>query len=166
MRIEDQPCQLVHNKSNIVFSIDELKLLNRGLNFALPSKKNPINDLIVDVESGIKSKCDFPNKQLVRCLTERTLTKNLSNYKLNSKDSKLYDTVNELQKKDCFYLKADKGNAIVIYNKEDYFDGMYDHIDESPYEKMLIKQPRKSKLSDNNHKSFKKSFKRTSKKKQ
>lgn len=69
-----------------------------------------------------------------------------------------------MKEKDCFYLKADKGNAIVIYNKKDYFDGMYEHIDESPYEKFKIKQPRKSKLCSTPVKSFKKSFKRSSKK--
>lgn len=80
----DKPV-LVHNRSNLQFNEKELQLLNKGLNYALPSKHNPTNDIIIDVESGIPRQWIFQEKQLTRCLTERLLNTELKDYSLNRK---------------------------------------------------------------------------------
>lgn len=45
----------------------------------------------------------------------------------------MYEFIDDLKKRDCVYVKADKGNALVVLNKVDYFTGMDSHIEESPY---------------------------------
>lgn len=125
--------KLVYNKSDIVLESEEYDLLKKGLNFALPARRNPTNDVIVDVETSIKFNATFPGKQLVRCLTEKLIKNELVDYKISDRSAKHYKILDGLKKKDCVFTKADKGNAVVILNKGDYFEGMNLHIKESAY---------------------------------
>ena len=44
-----------------------------------------------------------------------------------------FRTIVELKKKDCFYLKSDKGNSIVVLSKKDYMERMTNLIITGPY---------------------------------
>lgn len=46
----------IKNRSSVVFTEDELKLLNKGLNFALPPVKKVQNDVVMEVVTDMDAK--------------------------------------------------------------------------------------------------------------
>lgn len=48
-----------------------------------------------------------------------------------------------LQQKDVYYIKADKGNSLIIIDKLDYDDRMLDHISSGNYSKIKVNPLRK-----------------------
>lgn len=133
----------VKNLSSEHFTDQELQLLNRGLNFSLPSPKLPVEDIVVDVETSLKSIVG-PEKYTIRQEVKKVLLTTSRNGELNSKAKILQKTINSLKSKDCFYLKADKGNSLVVIDKSDYFErlellltqGPYKELTENPLSKM------------------------------
>lgn len=51
---------------------------------------------------------------------EKAFNERLSDYKLKDDLNEEYKTIDELRKRDSYYLKADKGNSVVILDKSDY----------------------------------------------
>lgn len=101
---DDKPSvteSIVCNRSSITFSKEELLLLNKGLNFALPPEHNPAIDLIVNIESSLKYNSTYPQKQYIRCLTEKVIDKNLKEQKTPPKTTKMYEFIDDLKKRDC-----------------------------------------------------------------
>lgn len=124
---------IVRNLSSEILSDDQLCLLKKGLNFSLPYKKNPKNDLIIDIETGLRNKSvGFSEKQAVRCSVEKVLKDKLSSYELNQQTKHHYEILDELREKDVFIMKADKGNAVVVIDKSDYKERMESHIANGP----------------------------------
>lgn len=122
---------LVHNFSKQNFSDPEMQVLNKGLNFAPPNKKQPTNDLVVDVETAIKYN-QFIDKANIRNIAFPIIQNN-ANKNLRKMDLDYNKIIKDLTKKDCYYTKADKGNAIVILDKEEYDNRMYSLIKDGKY---------------------------------
>ncbi|XP_037909868.1 uncharacterized protein LOC119650801 [Hermetia illucens] len=103
----------VFNKSSQTFTTRELKVLNNGLNFAIDTKPQ-IEDVVIDVEGAIRH-LDSESKEIVRKEVGDILNK-----RTRSGKTYRYDPiVKKLREKDVFYTKADKGNAVVIIDKNE-----------------------------------------------
>jgi hypothetical protein len=122
--------EFVINKSSVVFDEEELKLLNKGLNFTIAPKLPPIMDIVASVESGIQYLQD-DIKNDVRTNFERIISREKTiNKAINNTN---HQTIALLADKDCFFTKADKGNAVVIMDKNKYDENMHKLIQDGPY---------------------------------
>lgn len=112
-----------------------MKLLNKGLNFAVPNGKIPIRDIIVDVELALGN--IQPDKsKIVRDAVKLALKKTKTN-KSNFADSmNINKAVKSLNKKDIFATKADKENAVVILDTSIYDSNIQLMIDNGPYKRV------------------------------
>lgn len=140
---------VVRNETNIQFTAAELELLNKGLNYSTRPEKPPITDLIVDIEVAIKKlpNCD---KENVRVTCDRILKNDLilDKRKRNKKSCDENKTVKLLNERNCFLMKADKGNAIVILTKEDYNQRISELIENGPYKTCTKVNPLNNMVSD------------------
>lgn len=121
----------VKNVSSVTFTEDELGLLNKGLNHAMKPLKCDIKQTVVDIESSLKWKPDC-TKTLIRNEVKGAV-RNMKKVKKDKKNMNGFRTIEELRKKDVFYLKADKGNSLVIMDKKDYESHMNQLIKESDF---------------------------------
>jgi hypothetical protein len=108
----------VCNKSSQTFNKQELDFLNLGLNYVPPpTRKICINDTIAEIECAIKYN-SFAEKENIR----KSLIPVLKDVKNNQKQDvkKHRNLIPELKTKDVFYMKADKGNKMVIVDRTTY----------------------------------------------
>jgi hypothetical protein len=70
--------------------------------------------------------------------------------KIKIGDRSPFTHIKNLKKKDCFYLKSDKGNSIVVLKKNDYFERMEKLIETGPY-KELKKDPLNKMIRETNN---------------
>lgn len=96
---------IVQNLSSETLSAKELNLLNKGLNYALPSKTNPKNDLIIEIEAAIQYH-PFVKKQAVRLNVERAFKEKLSDYQPRKEILEQYNTIDDLKKKKCLFFES------------------------------------------------------------
>lgn len=127
--------ELVINKTDEQFNKNEIDLLNKGLKYALNNKDTPLEELIASIESNIK-RFDFSTKEYIRNACKIQITNNIEQNKNNIINNKDHKIINNLRKRDVFYLKADKGNKIVILNKADYFERVNNLITTGPYKEI------------------------------
>lgn len=122
----------VVNESDIIFSETELNLLNKGLKFTPTPKTTPVKTAILDIESAIKFRMNSTRDDIRRRVTG--VLDSLSETKNTTKND--YEVIKHLKEKDCVYVKADKGNKLVIMNKDDYESRMFNLITECSYKKI------------------------------
>ena len=131
----------VFNLSSFSFDQHVFSLLEKGLNFFLVPKKIPNLDIICDIEYGIR---DLPDttKDIIRQDCAMVLRKAKPP---KSNISKLeFEALKSLNNNhNIVVLKADKGGATVILNKDDYHNKMLDHLLNSRSYKKLDKNPLK-----------------------
>ncbi|XP_055585042.1 uncharacterized protein LOC129737900 [Uranotaenia lowii] len=119
----------VVNRSKEEFTDKQIDLLNKGLNYAV-SRKPRMDQIIIDVETAIRSsKLSTAQKDCARAEVADVLRKGI-NGKSNVEEIQI---AKELRRKEVFYVKADKGNSVVIMDKTDYNGLMQAKIDEGPY---------------------------------
>lgn len=121
----------VKNVSSVTFTEEELSFLNKGLNHAMKPLKCDVKQTVVDVESVLKRKPEC-TKALIRNEV-KDVVRGMKQVKKDKKNINDFKTIEELSKKDVFYLKADKGNSLVIMNKGDYESEMNKLIKESDF---------------------------------
>lgn len=116
----------VVNESTETFRKAELDLLNKGLKYT--PKPNVINfvDAVVDIESIIKYKTNSVQnairKKTAKVISSIPPCRRDKNYE--------FGLIKSIKEKDCVYVKADKGNKLVILGKEDYENRMTGVIEE------------------------------------
>lgn len=128
--------QLVYNHSKEIFSDKEISLLSKGLNFNLENNSDT-RSLIIDVESNIQF-LNEAHKTAIRSALKSEITNNKKMVCNTNKE--LNQTLSSLQAKNVFYLKADKSNAIVIIDKNEYFERVDNMLKTGPY-KVCEKTP-------------------------
>ena len=139
----------VQNESNETFSSAELSLLAKGLKFCLPPEGQPqeqIETTVAHIEAAI-SNLDENLKDYVRNACLIKLNKNKEKVHYSESASEYMKIVKNLRNKPCYYLKADKGNKVVILGKDDYNKrvedllktGPYTSIPKTPLNKMVTK---------------------------
>lgn len=121
----------VKNLSSQVLSEGEEQFLNKGLNFALPNKTIPVVDIISELEVAI-STIPREDQNTVRTASKKILQKCIATERRNKNDKSAI-ILRSLKNKDCVYVKADKGNALVILDREDYISRVENLICEGPY---------------------------------
>lgn len=123
--------EYIKNLSTTTFTKEETDLLNKGLSFTPTPKLLNIETVVADIETSIKYQTDF-TKNLVRRDVKPILRQALTNNKQTNKTD-AFRIVKSLKTKDVFYLKADKGNSMVIMDKTDYATRMNEHIEMANY---------------------------------
>ena len=97
---------------------EEMEVLNKGLNFSLAPNKIPNEEIICSLEDGIRTLKD-EDKELIRQECAVILRKaKPPRRNLNLEQLKAIKSLRN--NNDIVILKADKGDAIVIMNYEDY----------------------------------------------
>lgn len=131
----------VKNLSNVEFSGNELKLLNKGLKYNLQSKitQKSLENLAVDSEVAIVlSNNDIETKTLVA----REI-RNASPYgnSIFRSDTLLLRSIQQkIHDNDLVVSRADKGNCIVILNRNDYKQKVLDIVQSNEFS-ILRKDP-------------------------
>ena len=125
----------VVNKSKEEFTREQLELLNKGHKFATEGRPN-IEQIIIDIESGINQySSELPltqaDKTEIREMTSKLIEAN--NNIRNNKNHRDERILKELREKPVYYVKADKGNTLVILDKQEYDEKMQEKIDNGPY---------------------------------
>lgn len=121
------------NESDVVFSDEELEILNKGLKFAPKPNKLPLLDTVVDIETCLKFKLPSIQHDI-----RNNAAKVIDSIKANTKKSELANKqkkiIDDLRMKEVVYMKADKGNKLVILNKFDYDFRVTELIKKCKYE--------------------------------
>ena len=132
---------LVVNLSSYQLDECEKKVLSLGLNFAIPNKTLPVDEIIANTELTAKTLNLHTAQQLrerVKLCIETYKPPQRSNLDKNE-----YQAISRLKKNDSIViLPADKGNATVVMNKDDYRHKIQELLDENTYKK-LKKDPTK-----------------------
>lgn len=138
----------VVNLSNKQIDQNTLDLLEKGLNFSISPRAIPKEDILCNIEHGIR---ELPDniKETIRQDCSIILRKSHSPKSNISKQEHLaLKTLN--QDPDIVVLKVDRGGAVIIMNTIDYNEKMIDHLTNSGYYIKLNKNPLK-KISRNVH---------------
>jgi hypothetical protein len=133
-----------NNQYSKTFSQEELRYLDKGLNFAIIPSCAPVLEILTDVESSITY---LPNvrKEDIRTNTKKIILEQRATeiYRRNrssEEKEKEREIPKQLNSKDCMYVEADKSDHVVILDAEEYDKRMYQLIDEGPY-RMTLQNP-------------------------
>lgn len=131
--VPQQIDNFVKNRSSVEFSGNELELLNKGLKFAIPPTKPPVEDIIVAVQSQMKDM----DSDLVTKVTQDSydiIRKLKSDFKPTVETRMMHNLVENIKSKDVYITRADKSNNVVILDKVTYDERVQKLIDEGPYD--------------------------------
>ena len=143
----NDPDQVIHNFSSYVLSDVEKSLLAKGLNFCLPTKMLNFADYMTPFEllyRDVKG-CDLDSFKLdmFRVNLKKIAFSSFNRYnflkELNLSQPE-YDALKNLSSnKDIVIHKSDKGNSVVIVNRDDYLKRLQEMVDdESKFEKLNV----------------------------
>ena len=124
----------VVNKSSKTFSEKQQNLLNMGLNFAI-SPQPDLEQVIVDVETAINN-CDLPPSEKV--VARNDISEVLKSSLPTCQNKEDVEVIRELKNKGVYFIEADKGNSVVVMDKEDYDSQMMEKINNGPYRKQRV----------------------------
>ncbi|XP_071501364.1 uncharacterized protein [Diadema antillarum] len=129
-----RPSNTVVNLSRRQLTKDEQQVLSLGLNFAVAPKQVNRKDFIQRIEPGLKhlsrSQADSVRIQITQALTSVNPTRpNLTTAEKSGISSLKEDN-------SIHILKADKGNATVVMDKEDYETKVHTLLDTDTYKKL------------------------------
>ena len=133
-KVSHDPDKIIFNYSSYALSKIEKSLFCKGLKFAIQPDKLEYSDYLLPFKllyRGIKD-LDCPNEK-ANFLKAKIKDCALSSFKLyNEKGAVSSLNKNEInalktlsKNKDLIIQKSDKGNSIVLINKSDYLDKMY-----------------------------------------
>lgn len=92
---------------------------------------------IIDMETVITNNIPVQVQDTVRNITSEVL-QNGKGHSLSKTEKEEIRILKDLKAKPVFYTKADKGNAVVILDKEDYDNRMLEKITNGPYRKLRV----------------------------
>ena len=132
-KTEKDPEKVIFNFSKYVLSDIEKKLLAKGLNFCLPPKQLKYADYLVHFElfyRDIRNLEILSNEDLdfVKTKTKETALSSFRQYNKNPQQNlskeELAALTNLSKNKDIIIQKSDKGNSVVIVDKDTYIKRM------------------------------------------
>jgi predicted GIY-YIG superfamily endonuclease len=142
------------NLSSHELNHSELSVLNKGLNFAISPSSIPFDNLICCIEDSIKTLTDEDKDQVRQDCA--VILRNAKPPKSNISKEERLAIKNLRNNTNLIILKADKGGATVIMNKEDYITKMNEHLSCGSYIKIpknpikkIIKEVKKTINSSN-----------------
>lgn len=135
---ESKSKRKVVNLSSLELDPVVINVLSKGLGFALTPKNLPIEKMICNIEDGI-SNLTVEDKEALRQEISLIMRKaKTPKRNLSKEEQKAFNSLRSNDK--VVVLKADKGGAVVILDKEDYVCKMTDHLNCGSY-KMLSSNP-------------------------
>ena len=148
-RIKNDPEKVIFNFSKYVFSNIDKKLLAKGLNFCLPPKQLKYADYLVYFElfyRDVRNLEILSNEDLdfMKRKTKETALSSFRQYNKNPQQNlskeKLAALTNVSKNKDMTIQKSDKGNSVVIVDKDTYIKRMENLLsDQRKFEKVTLK---------------------------
>ena len=96
--------------------------LNKGLKFACATVTAPIDNIVVSIESAVEYR-NIADKINIYTNVSNMLSRldiNKTKHKRNNQDNNQQKIVSSLREKDVIYVKSDKGNSVVIMDKDEY----------------------------------------------
>ena len=125
---------VVVNKSSRVLTSAESELLSKGLNYAIRPKKVPLMDIVASIEAAT-TKLSVADRDTVRVKCRETLTKSkMPRPNLNRNEQIALRGLS--RDENIVILPADKGNATVVLDKEDYTSKMADLLSRGEYKEI------------------------------
>ena len=113
-----EPNRLIFNLSDTELNLSSRTLLEKGLNFVIPLILIPVEDNSCSIKDSIKN---IPENEAEEVRQNCAPTLRRAKPPKPNITNEEYKALKELRKKDqIIILKADKGGAMVILNKEDY----------------------------------------------
>ena len=144
----NDPDQVIHNFSSYQLSNDEKSLLAKGLNFSIPPKKLNFADHLTPFETLYKDikGCDVSAQtlDLLKVDLKKIAFSTLNQYnflkELNLSKPE-YAALKKLSSnEDIIIHRSDKGNSVVLVDREDYRKRMQELVDDtSKFEKVKVK---------------------------
>ncbi|KAK5644538.1 hypothetical protein RI129_005838 [Pyrocoelia pectoralis] len=132
----------VHNFSNTNISQDAINILQKGFNFAITPKRIPKENIITNVEIALTT-VEQPTADEIRLDIANILKKarppaqNVTKKELNA--------LKELKNNnDILILPADKGNATVIVNNNEYHQKMVTLLNSPEYNNLFGEEDKNS----------------------
>lgn len=122
----------IKNLSSTTLSKQEEKLLNKGLTYSLPPMNTPTDEIVSYLEVAAKA-LHGEDKQKVRLASKDIFNGFVKNSTLSMVAKREHQIAKTLREKEVYYIKADKGNSIVILDKVDYQERVQNLLDEGPY---------------------------------
>lgn len=119
----------VCNLSTTTLTNTELQLLQKGIHYTPTPISTNIQNTVVDIESAINYLSDA-EKSVIRNKVKPILKHQKNKNKSRNCDS-WSDIIKKLKSKDVHFIKADKGNKLVILNKSDYTTRMTNTLNNS-----------------------------------
>ena len=122
----------VINKSSRTLSEDELKVLQRGLNFAQHPTALPKSEIISGVESALRNHEDSQIAERARSTIASIIRRHRP--QIQNITPKERQAIRDLKKDDeVVILPVDKGNATVLLDTKDYLYKANDLLDKPPF---------------------------------
>ena len=127
------PEKLISNFSSHILSDFEKSLLCKGLRFALPPKKIDYADFLLQFELLYRDTLQFNLPSEKRDLLKNKLKdicfSTLNSYNFDKVNTNLTESESKalkelIRRKDLVIQKADKGNTVVITDRENYLKGI------------------------------------------
>ncbi|XP_065083281.1 uncharacterized protein LOC135705461 [Ochlerotatus camptorhynchus] len=125
---------LVFNRSTFAFTEEQLTHLNKGLGYAVTTKPD-VEQIIIDVETAITKTLSTSSQNTVRTITSNIIKDGQEQSRADEKEIRI---VLELKSKAVYYVKADKGNAVVIMDEDDYDNQMTMKINNGTYRQLRV----------------------------
>lgn len=129
----------VVNLSSASLTQAELNLLNKGLNFAVSPSCAPLPDIVNNIESGIQYNSSTLKSVIRHDVQQSISTATLDGDKAERMSFDTWCVIRQLKARDVIYSRADKGNAVVIMDKTDYDNRVFEMINSGPYEENKYK---------------------------
>ncbi|XP_046395822.1 uncharacterized protein LOC124163079 [Ischnura elegans] len=127
--------KVIVNLSKLPLDPAAQSILQKGFNYALTPKKIPVEEIISGVESAIghlpPSAAEIVRQDACRILRMKSKTQ-----KHNTTMAEREALRKLKENESIVILSADKGNATVVLEKEDYDKKMEDLLAEGPYQKI------------------------------
>ena len=125
----------VINKSSRVLTRDEMIALQKGLNFSQRSKTLPTTDIIAGVEPALR-KCENQESAERARVSIASIIRKHRPHPPNTTPEEREAFRNLKKEAEITILPADKGNATVILNTEEYIKKANQLLDNSPFKKV------------------------------
>ena len=148
-KIENDPEKVIFNFSKYVLSDIEKRLLAKGLNFCFPPKQPRYGDYLVYFElfyRNIRNLEILSNEDLdfAKTKNKETALSSFRQYNKNPQQSlskeELAALTNLSKNKDMVIQKSDKGNSVVIVDKDTYIKRMENLLrGQRKFEKVTLK---------------------------
>ena len=119
------------NLSGFDFTEEELRLVGKGLKFAVAPGRLPVTDVVAAVEDAILRVDEVERRRVRRDVSKALLRSGIRSRNLDQDE---FETLGRLSRReDIKFLDADKGNLTVIMETGEYFDKLTGIIEQGPY---------------------------------